>query len=152
VTAVRSAPVPTAANAPAVAAPLRAVERVEVSADFHGGLSVRALKRISRDDPYLVGHFPVGTVYPGVFTLETVSQAVMAAVGLCAGKTPTLRVLHSARFLAPLLDGDELLVEARISVVEGDNEFEVDATCARVPDVVCARIRARFGWGWADGA
>jgi 3-hydroxyacyl-[acyl-carrier-protein] dehydratase len=136
----------------AAAAPLPATDWVEVESGPRGGLSVRAGKKVDPGDDYLVGHFPELTIYPGVFTLETVRQAVITAAGLCAGRLPELYRLHSVRFLAPLLAGDTLTVDVTIGPIEDDEAFEVTAACRRDDGVVAARVKARYRWGAPDEA
>src|SRR4051812_8732195 len=48
------------------AAPLRAVDRVELLT-LDGGLRLRASKRVTAEDPYMAGHFPGLTMLPAVF-------------------------------------------------------------------------------------
>ncbi|SCG39469.1 hypothetical protein [Micromonospora humi] len=133
------------------AAPLPAVAWVEVAAGPRGGITLRAGTTVDPDDVYLTGHFPELTVYPGVFTLETLRQAVTAAVGHCAGRPPELHRLRSARFLAPLLAGDTLTVEASVGPVAQDQSFEVTARCVRGDGVRTATVRAVFRWPVEDG-
>ncbi|CCH18664.1 Beta-hydroxyacyl-(Acyl-carrier-protein) dehydratase, FabA/FabZ [Micromonospora lupini] len=135
----------------AAAAPLPAIEWVEVSAGPRGGIGLRAGTTVDPTDVYLAGHFPELTVYPGVFTLETIGQAVTAAVGYCAGRLPHLHLLRSARFLAPLLAGDTLTVEASVGPVGEDQSFDVTARCVRGDGVHAATVRAVYRWPSADG-
>ncbi|MET8351533.1 MULTISPECIES: hypothetical protein [unclassified Micromonospora] len=135
----------------AAAAPLPAIRWVEVSAGPRGGISLRAGTTVDPADVYLGGHFPELTVYPGVFTLETIGQAVTAAVGYCAGRLPQLHRLRSARFLAPLLAGDTLTVEASVGPVAEDQSFEVAARCVRGDGVRAATVRAVYRWPAPDG-
>jgi hypothetical protein len=58
------------------ATPLVAPDRIEPTADTESGADAAARKRVRADDPYLVGHHPDSTLYPAVFLLESVSQAV----------------------------------------------------------------------------
>ena len=151
-----TAPTFSAATRPAetyeaAAAPLPAIRWVEVSAGPRGGISLRAGTTVDESDVYLGGHFPELTVYPGVFTLETIGQAVTAAVGYCAGRLPQLHRLRSARFLAPRLAGDPRTGEASGSSVAADQSFEVVARCVRGDGVRAASVRAVFRWPTADG-
>lgn len=141
----------TLTRAVAAAAPLRAVDHVESEMTVRG-LVVHARKTVTADDPYLPGHFPGWTVYPGVFVIETVRQAVAAAVGTCAGRLPEFRAVRSVRFTAPLLAGDELTVRAELSQVQADDGFDVSAVVTRRDDVVAARLRGRVGWDSGEPA
>lgn len=117
------------------ALPLRAVDSVEVD-----GRGFLATKTVTRSDPYLHGHFPELTIYPGVFTIESVQQAVTAA----AGEPVRMVELRSARFLVPLLDGDVFTVEGTLGEPAEDG-FEVAARCRRRDDgVLVATVKARF--------
>src|SRR5213078_4263306 len=116
-------------------APLRAVDDVRVgTADDR--FVVRASKRIDARDPYMEGHFPSLVIYPGVFILETVRQAVALAVG----GPVEIAGLRSVRFLAPLFGDDTLSVEATVRPGSGAG-LEVDARCHRGDGSLAARLR-----------
>ncbi|WP_055483309.1 FabA/FabZ family ACP-dehydratase [Sphaerimonospora mesophila] len=127
------------------APPLTAVEHVEWDREPDGRLTVRAGKTVTSADPYMTGHFPGLTVYPGVFILESVEQAAAAALG---GPLRLTR-LRSVRFLSPLLDGDAFRLTAVIT--PGDDGFEVDARCERDDGSLVATVRVRFAPEVADG-
>lgn len=93
------------------ATPLDAVDAVEVVSSSE----VRATKRIVVDDPYLEGHYPDFTVYPGVFIIESVRHAVMALVARTQPDVGAVELtgVRSVRFAAPLLPGDTLLLTCR---------------------------------------
>ncbi|MFF4480816.1 3-hydroxyacyl-ACP dehydratase FabZ family protein [Streptomyces melanosporofaciens] len=93
------------------AAPLTAVDTVDI-ADTPGGARVEAVKRIAGEDPYLVGHYPDFTIYPGVFTLESVHQAIRhwATERHGPGAVAELAAITSISFAAPLLPGDTLRI------------------------------------------
>jgi 3-hydroxyacyl-[acyl-carrier-protein] dehydratase len=141
---------------PAFAAPLRAVDQVGV--DTSGGTTrIVATKAIVSTDPYLPGHFPGFTVFPGVFLIEAVRQAVAAALcssaeKLCSsgqeepGRVPDIVEVRSVRFLAPLLPGDVVTIDARADGPDGDGQVEVAARCFRADGVTAARMKLRFGW------
>ncbi|MGH3994886.1 MAG: 3-hydroxyacyl-ACP dehydratase FabZ family protein, partial [Pseudonocardiaceae bacterium] len=97
-----------AAEEPAGAAPLRAVDWWRASVDGDA-LTITARVAVRGDDPNLRGHFPGLAVYPGIFVIETLCQAMACALG--GTPPPELRGIRSVRFLAPLLDGDELTLE-----------------------------------------
>lgn len=130
-----------AGGVPAVAAPLAAVDawRAEQVA---GELAVSAKVRVRGEDPQLRGHFPGLAVFPGVFIVEAVCQAVMLAVP----GSPALCTLRSVRFLAPLLDGDQLTLDITASpALHGG--WSVAAVGTRTDGSVAARIRAEFDTG-----
>lgn len=115
--------------------PLDAFLEVEVEECDDGGFVVRAVQAVDPDEPYMRGHFPGFAIYPGVFLIETVAQAT--AVALDRGSGTPLRVtgVRSMRFLAPLLAGDRVLVEARVRHDRDEpGAVEVDARCERGGD------------------
>jgi 3-hydroxyacyl-[acyl-carrier-protein] dehydratase len=133
-----------AADPPAAAAPLRAVDvwRSEWAGD-HLVMTVRV--GVHGDDPNLKGHFPGLAVLPGVFVIEAVCQAMALADPTGAAVPPRLRVLRSVRFLSPLLDGDELTLE--ITAWPRPRGWEVRAEGSRRDGTTTARIRADFDRG-----
>lgn len=133
----------------AVAAPLRAVEnwRCEPDGD-HTLLTVRV--GVHGDDPNLRGHFPGLTVFPGIFVIEALCQAMAYAFGSGTSRPPVLKAIRSVRFLATLLDGDELTLRIRVRPVEGG--WSVRAEGSRLDGTTTARIRADFVPGEASDA
>lgn len=133
------------------AAPLSAVDDVRVETDGDG-YRVWATKMIRADDPYMVGHFPGQPIYPGVFVLETVGQALTAALGHEGGEL-LLAELVSVRFTAPLLVGDALTVHAQAGQAHPAGRWHVRARCLRSDQVPSARVTARYRTAaaqWAD--
>ncbi|HEU4423839.1 MAG TPA: hypothetical protein VFR67_15010 [Pilimelia sp.] len=133
----------TAGTAPATAAPLTACDTVESRADGHATVIV-ARKRVDPAELYLRGHFPGFVIYPGVFLIETFHQAILAGWRERPGVAPRLAELTSVRFLAPLLPGDELLLEARVTPGAGGASLHVRATCHRADGTLAARLSARY--------
>jgi 3-hydroxyacyl-[acyl-carrier-protein] dehydratase len=144
----RTAP-PAAAPLP-YAAPLGAVDEIEVDHGPDGGLEVRATKDISAADRYLPAHFPGRVVYPGVFILETVRQAVLAAVGERAGRLPDLAVVGSMRLLAALRAGERLAVTAAVAAPDPAGAFAVRARCRRGDGADVATLTLEFRYEDSD--
>jgi 3-hydroxymyristoyl/3-hydroxydecanoyl-(acyl carrier protein) dehydratase len=132
-----------------VAAPLRAVDhwRCEPDGDV---LRMTARVSVRGDDPNLLGHFPGLAVFPGIFVIETLCQAVAIAVSTQGSAPPVvLRVVRSVRFLAPLLDGDQLSLDIVARPGE-DGTWDVTAKGTRTDGTATAKIRAEFGPGTAE--
>jgi 3-hydroxyacyl-[acyl-carrier-protein] dehydratase len=139
---------------PQTAAPLRAVDDVLVVRDG-AVLLVQATKAIDAGDPYLQGHFPDLPIFPGVFMVEALCQAVAIAVGDQFGGgdpvgPPILAALRSVRFTAPLLAGDVLHIDARIEAASQAGGWAVDAECRRSDGRLAARVSAEFHPGNGD--
>jgi 3-hydroxyacyl-[acyl-carrier-protein] dehydratase len=116
-------------------APLRAVADIRV-ATAGDRVLVHASKRIDAGDPYMEGHFPSLVIYPGVFIVETVRQAVALALGSPAD----IVRLMSIRFLAPLFADDTLTLEATVRIGPG-GRLAADAQCQRGDGRQAARLR-----------
>jgi 3-hydroxyacyl-[acyl-carrier-protein] dehydratase len=138
---------------PPFAAPLRAVDRVEVLADGAGGpTTLRAVKTVRATDPYLGGHFPDLTMLPGVFLIEGVRQAVAAVLGPRDGAYPEVRELRSARFLLPMLGGEEITSEIELTGTDTAEDVEAVVRCRRGDGRPVATLALRLGWGAPDAA
>jgi 3-hydroxyacyl-[acyl-carrier-protein] dehydratase len=133
------------AGLPPYAAPLAAVDRLHLR-PAPEGLELWADKAVTADDPYQAAHFPGSPLYPGVFVLETLRQAVAAAVGPRDGRWPQVRHIRSLRFSAPLAGGDVLSLRARLGLPVADAPFEVTAGCRRADGSPAATLRVRFDW------
>lgn len=118
------------------AAPLSAVDKLEIGADG----TVTAIKDIVADDPYLAGHYPHFTIYPGVFAIETVYQAARAALTR-EGAGAELAGIISVHFKAPLLPGDRLTAELTLTPSTSDESIvRVKAKCRRADGQSTGRI------------
>lgn len=97
--------------------PFLLLDRVE---EFVSGDSLVALKNVTINEPFFVGHFPGHPVMPGVLIIEAMAQAaaLLAFKSLGHGKPEGSVVyfvgIDGARFKRPVTPGDQLLIEVRI--------------------------------------
>jgi len=102
--------------------PLLLVDRV---LDLQPHQHVRALKNVSINEPFFIGHFPHRPVMPGVLMLEALAQAAALLAFESAGASvePDSVVyfvgVDGARFKRPVEPGDQLVLEATIDRVKG---------------------------------
>ena len=81
---------------------------------------IRALKNVSINEPFFVGHFPHRPVMPGVLTLEALAQAAALLAFESAGAQvePNSVVyfvgIDGARFKRPVEPGDQLILTAKL--------------------------------------
>ncbi|AZQ09844.1 MULTISPECIES: 3-hydroxyacyl-ACP dehydratase FabZ [Shewanella] len=118
--------------------------------DYTPGETLHAIKNVTINEPFFVGHFPVAPVMPGVLILEAMAQAT----GLLAFKTmssePSPDVLYyfagidNARFKRVVEPGDQLHFEVKmikerrgIGVFYGEAKVDGELVCSA--EIMCAR-------------
>ena len=69
-----------------------------------------AVKCVSGSDPVLAGHFPLYPIYPGVLLLEAMGQTGRFLDPSEGADIALLAKIDAARFLAPVMPGDQLLL------------------------------------------
>jgi 3-hydroxyacyl-[acyl-carrier-protein] dehydratase len=84
------------------------------------GESIVALKNVTANEPFFVGHFPGMPVMPGVLLVEAMAQAGGTLAWESAGekvrdKVPYLAGVEKARFKQPVRPGDQLIITVKIA-------------------------------------
>ncbi len=99
------------------------------------GESIRAIKNVSYNEPFFNGHFPSRPVMPGVLILEALAQSAGVLAYRSAGVVPNEDTklyfvgIDEARFRRPVVPGDQLLLEAKITrQIRGIWKFDARAT------------------------
>jgi 3-hydroxyacyl-[acyl-carrier-protein] dehydratase len=112
------------------AAPLPAVDAVRVTraGDTY---TLEATKLVDGNDRYLAAHFPGQTVFPGVFLIEAVRQAVALGLPDEVGQAPDVELVRSVRFLSPLLARDYFFLTAEVTRGSAPGAVDVVASCRR---------------------
>ena len=113
--------------------PMLLVDRVE---SLEPGVAIEAVKCVSGNEPFLVGHFPDYPIMPGVLLVDALAQAAgimlrsgsSRAVAPMAGRPVpvdgegaarparpgVLASIPKMRFLHPVLPGDRVILRARL--------------------------------------
>ncbi len=113
------------------------------------GKSLTAIKNVSYNEPYFMGHFPVKPVMPGVLIIEALAQATGLLAFETQGVVPGddelfyLVGVDKARFKQPVYPGDQLLLQVEIhKSMRGIWKFSgtatVDGQLAASADLMCA--------------
>jgi 3-hydroxyacyl-[acyl-carrier-protein] dehydratase len=97
--------------------PMLLVDRV---LEVEPGKRIRALKNVTVNEPFFVGHFPQRPVMPGVLMLEALAQAA-AVLGFVTHQSyPDEKTVYyfagidGARFKRPVGPGDQLFLDAEV--------------------------------------
>jgi 3-hydroxyacyl-[acyl-carrier-protein] dehydratase len=113
------------------------------------GERIVALKNVTINEPYFMGHFPGHPVMPGVLIIESLAQAcaILAFVTLQAkegdGTLFYFAGIDAARFKRPVTPGDQLRLEAEMGRVKrGVGKFTgralVDGQVVCETEMLCA--------------
>lgn len=125
--------------------PLLLVDRV---LELVPGEFVNAIKNVTMNEPFFPGHFPHHPIMPGVLIIESLAQAAgllaFKSSGKEAGADSVIYFvgIDNARFKRPVIPGDQLRLEARITrhtrgiwkfdakaLVEGQTACEAELMC-----------------------
>jgi beta-hydroxyacyl-ACP dehydratase FabZ len=102
--------------------PMLLVDRV---LELEKGQRIRALKNVSANEPFFLGHFPQYPVMPGVLMLEALAQAAGLLAFETMGKRPDANHLYyfvgidGARFRKPVGPGDQLILDITMNKSKG---------------------------------
>ena len=119
--------------------PLLLVDRV---LEIEPGKRISALKNVTINEPFFVGHFPHRPVMPGVMILEALAQAAALLSFETLGIEPDDNTMYyfaaidQARFKRPVEPGDQLVLDVTLDRMKsGIFKF---SGCAKVGGDVAA--------------
>jgi len=84
------------------------------------GKSIRAIKNVTINEPFFIGHFPHRPVMPGVLMLEAMAQSAALLSFATEGVTPDDKTVYyfagvdGARFRRPVEPGDQLVMDVTV--------------------------------------
>ncbi|MEI8324563.1 MAG: 3-hydroxyacyl-ACP dehydratase FabZ [Betaproteobacteria bacterium] len=125
--------------------PFLLVDRV---LELESGKRIKALKNVTINEPFFVGHFPHRPVMPGVLIIEAMAQAAgllsFDALGKSADDKSVIYFagIDSARFKRPVEPGDQLIMDVSIErhkagIFKFKGVTRVDAQIACEADFMC---------------
>lgn len=95
--------------------PFLMVDRV---LELEKGKRIRALKNVTFNEPYFMGHFPEEPIMPGVLMLEALAQTGGLLIRLSSDVEGDIEVffagIDNARFRRPVRPGDQLILEGEM--------------------------------------
>ena len=126
--------------------PFLMVDRV---LELEHGKRIKALKNVTANEPYFVGHFPRRPVMPGVMMLEALAQAAALLAFDAMGAKAEDNTLYyfagidSARFKRPVEPGDQMILDVRLermksSIFKFSARASVDGETAVEAGLMCA--------------
>ncbi|MES2632879.1 MAG: 3-hydroxyacyl-ACP dehydratase FabZ [Pseudomonadota bacterium] len=98
--------------------PILLVDRV---LELDAGKSIKALKNVTINEPFFMGHFPHRPVMPGVLMLEALAQTAALLSFATLGVTPDDKTVYyfagidGARFKRPVEPGDQLVMSVELT-------------------------------------
>ena len=125
--------------------PILLVDRV---LEIEHGVRIKALKNVTINEPFFVGHFPIRPVMPGVLMLEALAQTAallsFESMGTDSGEDSVVYFvgIDGARFKRPVEPGDQLILEASIERVKSGiykykTRASVDGETAVEAELMC---------------
>jgi 3-hydroxyacyl-[acyl-carrier-protein] dehydratase len=125
--------------------PFLLVDRV---LELEPGKRIVALKNVTINEPYFIGHFPHLPVMPGVLQIEALAQAAGILSFQTMGRVSDERSVYyfvgidSARFKRPVVPGDQLKLEVEItrvarSIWKYSGRASVDGQTAAEAELMC---------------
>ena len=95
--------------------PFRMIDRI---LEIEKGKKAIALKNVSIDEPYFLGHFPNEPIMPGVLILEAMAQtgglAFQSSFEKEEGEIPVLARVEEFRLKRRVMPGDQIIIEAEV--------------------------------------
>ncbi|MBH2008946.1 MAG: 3-hydroxyacyl-ACP dehydratase FabZ [Xanthomonadaceae bacterium] len=97
--------------------PILLVDRV---LEIEPGKRIKALKNVTINEPFFMGHFPKHPVMPGVLMIEAMAQAAALLSFSTLGVTPDDKTVYyfagidGARFKRPVGPGDQLIMDVEL--------------------------------------
>ncbi|TWO71798.1 3-hydroxyacyl-ACP dehydratase FabZ [Caenimonas sedimenti] len=106
------------------------------------GKTIRAIKNVTINEPFFMGHFPHRPVMPGVLMLEAMAQTAALLSFATAGVMPNEKSVYyfagidAARFKRPVEPGDQLVMDVSLlRAKSGIYKFKGEARVG--PDLAC---------------
>lgn len=99
--------------------PMLLVDRV---LELEHGQRVVAIKNVTLNEPYFVGHYPDMPIMPGVLIVEAMAQAgalIFLNEKTVEGVVPVIASIENIRFRKQVVPGDQLRTEANVLKFKG---------------------------------
>ena len=109
--------------------PFVMVDRV---VDFVEDIEIKAIKNVTINEPYFVGHYPGNPVMPGVLQIEAMVQAaglLMLRKVSAEGKVALFMSADKVKFRRAVIPGDRLDINVKLIKLRGNRLAQAAAQC-----------------------
>jgi 3-hydroxyacyl-[acyl-carrier-protein] dehydratase len=125
--------------------PILLVDRV---LEIETGKRIKALKNVTINEPFFMGHFPKHPVMPGVLMIEAMAQAAALLSFSTLGVEPDDKTVYyfagidGARFKRPVGPGDQLIMDVELlrmkaGIFKFKGVCSVDGSLACEAELMC---------------
>ena len=122
--------------------------------EIEKGVRIKAIKNVTMNEHFFIGHFPTRPVMPGVLMLEAMAQAAallsfdMLGITLDADTVYYFAGIDGARFKRPVEPGDQLVLEvtierAKAGIFKFKGQGRVDGELAVEAELMCTMRKVR---------
>jgi len=125
--------------------PIIMVDRV---LELEPSIRIKAIKNITGNEIYFLGHFPDFSILPGVLIIEAIAQSASILFSKSTGKgmddreVMVLGTVNDMRFFAPVLPGYGMIIE--VYVVKLVEDAGIVEGVAIVEDKIVAKGKLTF--------
>ena len=101
--------------------------------ETNGKDEIVAIKNVTINEPYFMGHFPGNPVMPGVLQLEAMAQAagiLMLVRNNGERRAALFMSADKVKFRKPVRPGDQLIITAKLTKTRGGKLGVAEAQCA----------------------
>jgi 3-hydroxyacyl-[acyl-carrier-protein] dehydratase len=113
--------------------------------EFEPGVSAVALKNVSVNEQFFIGHFPSEHVMPGVLIVEALAQTgavVILSVEENKGKIAYFAGIDKCKFKGKVVPGDTL--ELSVKIIKQKGPIGVGQAIAKVDGKVVVKAELKF--------
>jgi len=88
-----------------------------------GDTTITAIKNVTINEPFFIGHFPEEPIMPGVLQIEAMAQAAgvlaLKKLNMCAGNSIYFMTIDNVKFRKLVTPGDTLIIKMEITKASG---------------------------------
>jgi len=113
--------------------------------EFEPGVSAKAVKNVTVNEPHFLGHFPSEHVMPGVLIVEALAQTGAVAILSLEenkGKIAYFAGIDKCKFKAKVVPGDCL--ELSVRIIKQKGPIGIGEAIAKVDGKVAVKAELKF--------